>query len=157
MKAFEWYETAALQGDSSGQFCLAYLYENGDGVEQDHLKALEWFEKSATQGNENAQHCLGIMYTTGKSGVHKAFEWFEKSAVQGYGDAQFCLGAVFGLGHGMDVSFVESYEWIYKAACKGSVYANQFLGDHSIEEASDIHRSLRQLANIFNSATSKIK
>ncbi len=48
----------ALRGDPDAQYNLAYLYENGIGVEKDEAKALELYRQAANQGHPLAQDSL---------------------------------------------------------------------------------------------------
>ena len=57
-KAFVWYEKAALQGHAHAQYCLAWLYDTGNGVAQDEHQAFVWYEKAALQGHARAQCAL---------------------------------------------------------------------------------------------------
>lgn len=44
----------AKQGDAASQLNLAFLYESGDGVEQDFDKAFSWYTQAAIQGDSVA-------------------------------------------------------------------------------------------------------
>ena len=55
----------AKEGDPTSQFQLAWLFYDGDGVEQSYTKAIEWFKKAAGQGNVDAQFNIGRMYEGG--------------------------------------------------------------------------------------------
>ena len=54
VKAREWFEKAADQGDTDAMFNLGLLYANGQGVAQDYVKAREWYEKAAAKDNATA-------------------------------------------------------------------------------------------------------
>ncbi len=54
VKAHEWYEKAAADGDAVAMVSLGALYANGDGVPKDYAKALAWLEKAAAIGNAEA-------------------------------------------------------------------------------------------------------
>ena len=43
-----------------------YMYENGQGVRQDHKQAISWYTKAAEQKNSNAQIALGNLYRSGE-------------------------------------------------------------------------------------------
>eukprot|EP00729_Bicosta_minor_P017361 gene17361-biopygen6508 len=72
------------------------MYENGQGVKQDHKEAVEWYRKAgkaAEQGGAGAQFNLGGMYMIG-AGVPQDFatalKWLqlaELAAQQGYENA----------------------------------------------------------------------
>jgi TPR repeat protein len=85
-KAFEYYEQAAQQGDTSAMAHLGVMYANGLGVDQSYERAVEYYEQAAHLGHANAQYNLGILYITG-DGVErsptKAREMFVKAAAQG--------------------------------------------------------------------------
>ena len=65
---------------------LAWLYEQGEGVNQDSFKAFEWYQKAANEGEPYAQYNLGVFYNTGK-GVRQDYvqakEWFGKACDNG--------------------------------------------------------------------------
>ena len=48
----------AEQGNSSAQFNLGVMYDNGKGVPQDYVKARVWFRKAAEHGDVEAQSSL---------------------------------------------------------------------------------------------------
>ena len=130
-KTFEWYEKAALQGNSSAQTNLGLLYANGDGIEQNFERACEWLEKAALQGNSSAQANLGVLYLKGqgvKQNYEKAFEWFEKAALQDDPSGQTNLGALYLNGQGVKQNFEKAFEWYEKAALQGSSNAQFNLG-----------------------------
>ncbi|CBJ83038.1 conserved hypothetical protein [Xenorhabdus bovienii str. Jollieti] len=87
IKAKDWYEKAALQGDMNSQVSLGVMYYYAEGIPQDYIKAKEWLEKAAAQDSAGSQAILGIMYYVGE-GVQKddgkAKEWFKKSCDNGY-------------------------------------------------------------------------
>ena len=42
------------------------MYNNGEGVPQDHARAARWFLKAAKQGDADAQLSVGLMYDKGE-------------------------------------------------------------------------------------------
>ena len=86
-KALEFYKKAAEQDDAEAQCRLAFMYDNGQGTEQNYDKAIEWYRKAAEQGHARAQCNLGYLYEVGH-GVEMdktiAVEWYQKAAEQGY-------------------------------------------------------------------------
>ena len=64
-------------GNLNAQFQLGWMYDNGEGVPQDHREAVKWFHKDAEQGDANAQLRLGLMYELGRGVVRD-----EKEAVK---------------------------------------------------------------------------
>jgi len=76
----------AEQGDAKAQVFVAYLYETGQGVNQNYTKAAEWYSRAAQQGNAVARTQLGNMYRLGK-GVPQnyvlAYMWLYLASRQG--------------------------------------------------------------------------
>ena len=55
----------ATQGDVNAQNNLGLLYQNGQGVPQDHNEAMRLFRLAVAQGYARAQNNLGLMYLNG--------------------------------------------------------------------------------------------
>jgi TPR repeat protein len=119
----------AEAGDATAQSNLGFMYEKGQGVEQDFKEAVKWYQKAAEQGYAAAQHNLGSMYEKGQ-GVEQDFKeavkWFQKAADQGYADAQHNLGLMYGMGQGMEQDYVTAYAWASIAATNGQNIAPRF-------------------------------
>ena len=54
----------AKSGNASAQYSLGLVYDNGDGIPQDHAEAVKWYRLAADQGHAIAQTNLGLMYDT---------------------------------------------------------------------------------------------
>ena len=48
--ALKLYQKAATLGNIEAQYNLAFMYENGKGIERDMDQAIYWYEKSARSG-----------------------------------------------------------------------------------------------------------
>ncbi len=111
----------AEQGDARVQFALAAMYDNGQGVPQDHAAAVKWHRLAAEQGNASAQLNLGTMYDKGR-GVPQddaaAAKWFRLAADQGSVTAQFNLAVMYDLGRGVPQDFVQFRKWYNLAASR---------------------------------------
>jgi TPR repeat protein len=57
-KAFEFYQSSALSGNSRGKYNLATCYLNGSGVEMNKEKAIELLTELANTGNKGAINSL---------------------------------------------------------------------------------------------------
>ena len=99
--AFRLWRPLADQGNASAQFNLGLMYDNGQGVTQNHAEAVKWYRLAADQGNASAQFNLGLMYAKG-DGVPQnhaeAVKWYRLAADQGYAAAQNSLGKLGGEG-----------------------------------------------------------
>lgn len=50
-KAFDLFEKSAKEGDPHSQYFLGHLYQEGLGIQKNHVKARSWYKKAAIQGN----------------------------------------------------------------------------------------------------------
>jgi TPR repeat protein len=87
------YETAerllrpfAEQGNTSAQYNLGAMYDQGQGVPQDYAEAVKWYRMAAEQGDALSQVVLGVRYANGE-GVPQdyvlAHMWCNIAAAQG--------------------------------------------------------------------------
>jgi TPR repeat protein len=53
-----WYTKAADQGDTSAQYNLALMYEEGDGTAKDVVSAYMWYSLAAAEGDEDAKAAM---------------------------------------------------------------------------------------------------
>ena len=111
----------AEQGVAAAQAILGLMYDNGNGVPQDHVQAAEWYRKAAKQGNAVAQSNLGEMYFLG-DGVPQDFaqavKWLRKAAEQGNPDAQTNLGWMYQNGDGVSQDYAQAVKWYRKSICR---------------------------------------
>jgi hypothetical protein len=127
VKAFDWYQRAANQGNDDAQINLGSMYEHGNGVQQDYSQAFEWYQKAANQGYVNAKYYLGDMDS--EQDYAKAFEGYQKAANNGNADAQSNLGYMYLYGYGVQQNSAKAFEWCQKAAQQGNVNAQDNLGN----------------------------
>ena len=96
-KAFEWFQSAALQNEVLGEYHLGKAYFSGYGIMQSYSSAATWYRKAARQDHAEAQYQLGQMYLTGQ-GVyrsdHQSKRWYKAAAAQGHQDAKVALDAI---------------------------------------------------------------
>ena len=64
-EALKWLKKAADLGSSVGQYNLARMYVEGQGVEKNYEKALSLLHLSAEQGDSRALYGIGVMYKRG--------------------------------------------------------------------------------------------
>jgi TPR repeat protein len=78
---------------------LGFIYEDGDGVKQDHAEALKWFRRAADSGHTEAMVHIGRHYRFGE-GVTKdlseAGKWFRTAAAKGEPAGTLNLGWLYG-------------------------------------------------------------
>ena len=140
----------AERGNSSAQYNLGVLYDNGRGVRKDYKEAVKWYRKAAEQGLAGAQNNLGVLYDNGQ-GVRKdykeAVKWYRKSAERGHDLAQYYLGEMYYRGQGVrkNKSMAHMYWNIaavsgYKIAIKERDRIEGVMSDSQIEKAQDLAR-----------------
>ena len=81
----EWKPLAEL-GNSSAQYHLGIMYENGQGIPQDYKEAVKWYRNAAEQGYYKAQNNLGLMYGTGlgvPQDYVQAYKWYNIAGENG--------------------------------------------------------------------------
>lgn len=66
-RAAKRFSKAALQGHPAAQYELAFLYQEGNGVEQEQKRAAHWLSCSARAGYAPAQWALGAMHAQGRN------------------------------------------------------------------------------------------
>lgn len=127
------YETAreilsvlAKEGDAEAQYGLGLLYDNGEGVTEDHSEAARWYEAAAKQGNIAAQISLGGLYKDGEGVLQsysQSLRWYRAAAEQGNVQAQFILGGMHAWEGTRDA--ISAHMWFNIAAANGHESAEQ--------------------------------
>ncbi|KAJ3228996.1 hypothetical protein HDU81_005710 [Chytriomyces hyalinus] len=101
---------------------LAYLYENGIGVEQSYEMSLRYYLEAAKFDDRWALFYLGHKYAFG-TGVEqdntKAIEFYERAAKQKYAPAITSLGYSLSEGQGCPQDYVRSAELYQQSAALG--------------------------------------
>jgi len=107
----------AQQGDAKAQVFVAYLYETGQGVNQDYAKAAEWYRKAAEKGNAVAQAQIGNMYFQGR-GVPQnyvyAYMWLDLASKQGNMQAKASKALVKKKMSWMQIAEAKKLSWKWK-------------------------------------------
>ncbi len=89
-------EKAAL-GDSTAQFELGQLYQQGVGVNKDIALAIKYYGEASAQQDLRAEYNLGLLYLEGEAGkpdYRQAVGWLNDAAFKGNPNAQYVLGQV---------------------------------------------------------------
>jgi len=85
-RAFEYYRKAAELGHAEAHFSLAYMHQNGEGVEEDRGKEMYHTEEAAIGGHPVARYNLGV-YEFENGNIEKAVKHLIIAASQGYDDS----------------------------------------------------------------------
>jgi TPR repeat protein len=128
LKAVEWFEKSATQGNGKAQASLGVYYLVNSTTPDRFPKALEWLQKGANQGIGMAQAYLGVCYHEGygtkKDGL-KAVEWFKKAAAQGLDVAQHALAKCYLDGSGTAKSDLKAHVWFSLYAAQEHIHVAQ--------------------------------
>jgi TPR repeat protein len=139
-----------MDGHSSSQLNLGFLYENGLGVKKNLQKSFKWFNKAAKNGNPMAQFNVGTYYYFGMGGVpknyEKAFEFYLKSAENGFPEAQEKVAEMYGTGKGVELNREKYEEWIQIAYGYDNLQSRSALPPNYIL----IHGVPRETSVVFN-------
>ena len=129
--ALRLWKPLAEQGNSSAQYNLGLMYDNGQGVAQDYKTAVKWYTLAAEQGIADAQTNLGAMYQTGHGVAQDyktAVKWYTLAAEQGNAKAQTLLGVMYSFGQGVAQDYKTAVKWYTLAAEQGNAKAQILLG-----------------------------
>ena len=81
--AHEEFLRLAKEGHATAQYNLGFLYDYGEGVQQDHGEAVKWYRMAAEQGLARAQFSLGIMFESGTGvprDLARSYKWYSVAA-----------------------------------------------------------------------------
>lgn len=112
----------AETGDAGAQATLGYLYQAGEGLDQDDERAIHWYTQAATRGNADAQYNLAVAYAfgTGVTQDHEiAADWYRRAAEQGHALAQYSLAISYALGEGIAQDARTAADWFKRSAEQG--------------------------------------
>ena len=59
-EAVQWYRKAAKQGDANAQNNLGVIYDNGQGVPQEHVQAHMWYDLAASRFPPGKGHDVAV-------------------------------------------------------------------------------------------------
>ena len=110
-EALKWFTLAAEKGNADAMYNLAYMYEYGEGMDQDYPKAMSWYRKSIAKGNIPSMIALGIIYQNTDLYL-EAENSFRLAAEKGSADGMELLGNMFFL----QEKYVHALDWYKKAA-----------------------------------------
>lgn len=133
-KALLWGRKAAQMGDPTACTVLGRIFNEGLGVEIDHIQALKWYEGAADKGDADAQNIVGNMYSDKDLGVldlKKAFKYYKKAAEQDHIYGMFNLGLCYAEGDGCPKDMRKALNWIEKAANEACPEAQQWMSNYN--------------------------
>ena len=157
VKAIQWFERAAAQGNAEIQTRVASIYADGRDIPKNAAKAVEWYQKAAVQGSVVAQFQLAGMYGDGK-GVSKdsvkAMDWYQKAAAQGMAQSQYQVAWRYHAGEGVPKDGAKAVEWYEKAAAQGYAPAQHNLGV-SYSSGKGVPKDAAKAVELFQKAAAQ--
>ena len=142
-KALQLYTELSLLGDAEAQTSLAYMYQNGQGCQNDIAKAITLYDQASEKKQPYSLYNLALFYANGLHGLafdqFKAHELFLEAAVREAVPAMYEVGVMFEKGLGCVCNFSEAAFWYEEAAKRGHLEAFNNLGvlykdGHGVEQ-----------------------
>jgi len=134
------YAQAAKAGSSAAALNLAFLYQEGRGVEQDFTLARQLYELAAQAGIPRALNNLGLIYVRAE-GVEQNYELaanlFEQAAVAGLPEAMRNLGTLYQNAFGVELDEARAEALFRAAAQTGEVTQSLVYDDRLSPPATD--------------------
>jgi hypothetical protein len=112
-EAFIWFEKAASKGNAEAMYHLAYMWENGQGRDQDYAKAMQWYKKAIENNYHDALIALGIIYQNNDL-FSEAENCYKLAATKGINSGLELLGFL----NLHQQKYHEALDWFQKAAHK---------------------------------------
>ncbi|HVT61878.1 MAG TPA: tetratricopeptide repeat protein, partial [Legionellaceae bacterium] len=91
----------AILGDSTAQFDVAQMYQQGLGVNKSIEEAIKFYQMAAAQNDLPAEYQLGMLYLLGtdlKPDYKIAMDWLTDAAFKGNFYAQYALARIYDQG-----------------------------------------------------------
>ena len=154
-KAMLWARKAAQMNHPQACFALGRIYDEGLGVQVNHLEGLKWFEKAANGGDADAQNMVGNIYTDAdfvKHDLKKAYKYYQLAAAQGHAYGMLNLGLCYLNGDGVEASFITADEWIRKAADAGVQEASEIINSNNSNFAEPVTPNTEGIVNPTNTS-----
>ena len=130
VRALEFFEQAAAEGDADALCYLGLIHAAGSGMNfPDIPRGLALLQLSAAYGHIEAKYCLARLYENRqvKNDI-KALEWLRKAAAEEHPRALFYLGLRYEEGRGVEKNEIEAVKCFRLAAGQGHRGAQFHLG-----------------------------
>ena len=111
LKAIQYYEKTANNGNMDGQRNLGLIYKYGIGVTKDIQQAIYWFEKSADKKDEESYEELLDAFKKTKD-FQSLFKWSLKGSDLNYKSCLNALAYCYAKGEGTSINFKKAVSTI---------------------------------------------
>jgi hypothetical protein len=112
--AFEWWKKTSELGSVEGEFNLALMYLNGEGISKDEAKGIDLLRKAADGGFPAAASRIAPMALMSQAGLKPTADvrkWLLTASDAGDELAMFNLGMAYFHEIGGTADYVEAYKW----------------------------------------------
>jgi TPR repeat protein len=99
-RARQCYEQGASLGDAECLQALAYMYDVGEGADQDKIIAMKLYRRAWRRGSHAAASNIAILYRE-QGKMSMMFRWFKRVASVGDGSAQLEMARCYLAGSGV--------------------------------------------------------
>lgn len=130
------YRSAAIAGNPRGQYMLARMYANGQGVVMDQGESLRWMRMAAENAYPAADFEMGVRYLTGDGladNPRQAVYHFQRGADNEHELSMYHLGFVHAFGIGVPSNAGEALRWFRLADAYGFPVDEGLLSQSGIE------------------------
>lgn len=124
-KAYYFYDLAAKQNSSIGQFAVGRALMLGLGVSVNQKEAVVWLKKASENGEFNADLLLGECYSQGlgvEEDGKQAVKHYMKAAAHSVFEAEYRLWKCYERGLGVPVNEEEAKKWMDRAKSNPNYY-----------------------------------
>lgn len=128
--AVNYFQRAAVQGDSSAQNNWGVCLLHGLGVEADVDEAIRWFKASASKDNVESLCNLGYTYydIISPRDCQQAFHYIKLAVSHDYAPAQWLMGRIWEEGGCIEADLEKAIYWYQKSAQQGDANGLYRLG-----------------------------
>lgn len=142
-------------GNPYASLNLGFLYENGNGVEQNYTEALAHYVLADQMGLPEAKYQMGVTCEFGRCGVAQSYEIaakiYAEAAGLGHSDAQCQLGGLYERGYGVEQSSEKAAHYYKLASESGNARATFLLAD-AFTKGIGVVQSTTEALNLYHQA-----
>lgn len=142
---------AAEKGHVLGQFNIAYMFYNGEGVERDYTEAFYWFYMVAANGNERGYYFIADFYMQGLGIIRenhaKAAVFYQKSAKMGSPAGMYNYAVLLAQGDGVEENTELALSLLRESAGRGFKQAVDAM--KAVEKNDDAAKGIMQSVDIM--------
>lgn len=152
------YWRSVQAGNALAAYNLAYMFDNGKGIERDAEAATELYEKAALRGLSAGKWNYGCRLFQGL-GVERNYDaaayWIQQAALEGVTNAEGQFAILLEGGYGLLKNMPMAIHWYQHAAYKGEPYSlcrlAEFISDGTIVQEDPT----KVIAELYRQAAEK--